>query len=164
MNATLNLEGASEEQLAEHEESLRKLLNHIEGKKQNARDDELVWVMNPSGRPDVCRRGLWRTHLSRQSEKGWRLLEPDEIDDQQAKAEQARIVREEKQRLWSRLSPRDRTNREGVSDRAGWQEYSVNELREMVEESGGSSGPRDAAELRKKVEVLEERLAELTDD
>ena len=94
---------------AEAEEGIRALLRSLQSQHADARDGELVWIQNPFGVRDVVDRGYWRTYLSRKTEEGYKLLEADQIEEEEAKVRQSHILREEKQNLWAMLAQDEKT-------------------------------------------------------
>ena len=135
----MDLDSMSPEERAEAAESAQAFLRALESRNKTARDNEDVWIMTPSGRPELCKRKLWRTHLSRKSEQGYRLMDPEEVQAMQDKIESARKRDAKKQKLWARLPVRERVNPNitgSPPDPAAWQEYSMDELEEMVEAHG----------------------------
>ncbi|NIR76779.1 MAG: hypothetical protein GWN53_17265 [Gammaproteobacteria bacterium] len=148
-------------ELVEATKSAKAFLRALEQSRSDARDEELVWIEQPNGRKEVCRYGLWRKHLSRQQERGFRLLDPDEVADEQAKVAQAAAARKERRKLWMKIPKGERGEFEARKPR---EKYSLGELRQILEENGWQNRDQfddfSLAQLQAKVIELQNQIEE----
>jgi len=125
------------------------LLRALDSNRVDARDNELVWIKLPNGRVDVVDYGYYRTYIQRNPDLRIELLAADEIEGEQEKARQAKVVRDEKAKLWRLLTLDEKRDHQGP------ERLDLDDLRRMTK---GRDEYKDSTlhELRAKLQEYED--------
>lgn len=99
----MNPEAMSADDRLKATQAAQLLLRQLDALKIDANDEKIVWILNiRHGIKDVVLWGYWRKTLAKQPER-FRLLLIDEIEEEEAKVAQGRMLADEKRRIWHRL-------------------------------------------------------------
>ena len=140
------------EEKAKAEQGIRDLLRSLQAQREDSRDGELVWIENAAGVRDVIDYGYYRRYIMKNIEDGYRLLDPDEIEEEEAKAAQAAVVREEKKKLWNLLTLNEK-------DQFGSPSDADMRTLQMVTAGRDQFSGMSMEEMSKRMLELEEQLA-----
>jgi len=151
--ADINLEALSPDEQKNYRAELVNLLKALDSNRVEARDAELVWIKLPNGRVDLVDYGYFRTYIQRNPDLRIELLGPDEIRAEEEKARQAKIVRDEKAKLWKLLTLDEKRDHQGP------ERMDLDDLRRMTH---GRDAYKNATleELRAKLEDYENAALE----